>query len=415
MKDFNIALAAVSFLLLASGLVYKKIKRSIGSEPILATLAGILLGPQVLNLLDMQDWGSKETIMDVACRLTIGMALMSTALRIPKPYLKENTHLQVLLVLVGMVGMCIFSTLLLKLIFGFDWLVCLLIGAVITPTDPVAAATIVAGETAKKLLPGNLRNGLSFEAGANDGLAFPFVFLPLLLIQKPGHALQEWLLKPVLWETGGGILLGLLIGYVAGKLLVKARKANWMSQASLLSFSMALGFFVLSFLELLHCNGIVGVFAAGYAAKLVLSKEEDVEQDNVQEAMERIFTIPVFLLFGLILPWHDWLAFGWKAIVVVAAVLLLRRLPVFLLMRPFLRKIHSWPDVLMAGWFGPIGVAAMFYMMICLRKLGMQEVWIVGSLIVFGSTLVHGVTSYPLAKLYQKKTGFRPDPKQGDA
>lgn len=158
MKNFAIALASISFLLLILGLVYKKTKRSVLSEPIIALASGILLSPYVLNVLNMKAWGSFEKIMEVATQLTISMGLMATAFRIPKSYIAHHKGLQSVFILGGMLGMCALSTLLLRLIFGYQWLLCLLIGAVITPTDPVIASTIVSGETAQKLLPGRIRS-----------------------------------------------------------------------------------------------------------------------------------------------------------------------------------------------------------------------------------------------------------------
>ncbi|MCC9136982.1 cation:proton antiporter [Pontibacter silvestris] len=402
MKDFILALACTSFLVLVMGFIYKKIKRSFLSEPIIALAMGIVLGPAVLNLLDMHKWGPFEKILDAACQLTISMALMATAFRIPKSYAEKHWRLQSILLFFGMLGMCALSTLLMRLVFGFDWLICLLIGAVITPTDPVVSSTVVSGETARQLIPDRVRHAISFESAANDGMAFPLVLLPLLLLQKPEGAWQEWLLKPVLWETGGGILFGVLIGYTAGKLLVKARNINWMTKSVLLSFSLSLGFTVLGLLEIIKSNGILGVFAAGFAANLVLDKDEDLEQEEIQESLERIFTIPIFVLFGLVLPWSDWWALGWNAVIIVVAVLLFRRLPVIFALGPFLKKLPKKADLVMVGWFGPIGVAAIYYMALTLSKTGMHEVWVVGSLIVFGSTIVHGLTGYPFAKLYSR-------------
>ncbi|WP_347159439.1 cation:proton antiporter [Pontibacter chitinilyticus] len=353
MKDFTEALASISFIVLVLGFLYKKIKRSFLSEPIIALLSGILLGPQVLNVLDMHNWGPFEKIMEVATQLTISMALMATALRIPKNYLKQAGLMQGILLSLGMLGMCAMSTLLVHFILGVSWIFSFLIGAVVTPTDPVISATVVSGETAKKLIPDRVRHAISFESGANDGMAFPLVFLPLLLIQKPGKAWEEWLLKSILWETGAAILFGLIIGYVAGKLLVKARDAGWMSKSVLLSFSLSLGFFVLSILELIHCNGIIGVFAAGFAANQVLGEDEDIEQEGVQESMGRIFTIPIFMLFGLILPWSDWMALGWNAVWIVVAILLFRRLPVILLLGPLLKKLPKMADLIIGRLVWP--------------------------------------------------------------
>lgn len=59
------------------------------------------------------------------------------------------------------------------LVFDMPWGLALLLGAVITPTDPVVSSTIVSGKLAEKFLPSRIRQTISFESGANDGLAFP--------------------------------------------------------------------------------------------------------------------------------------------------------------------------------------------------------------------------------------------------
>jgi sodium/hydrogen antiporter len=84
-------------------------------------------------------------------------------------------------------------------------------------------------------------------------------------------------------------------------------------------------------------------------------------------------------------------------------VLLLRRLPAVLALRPLLGPLQgTTKDVLFLGWFGPIGAAALYYAAFSLRETGIEEVWVVGSLIICASVLVHGVTATPLTKLYGK-------------
>ncbi len=85
------------------------------------------------------------------------------------------------------------------------------------------------------------------------------------------------------------------------------------------------------------------------------------------------------------------------------AILLLRRLPAVLLLRPFLGRLRGIQDALFLGWFGPIGVAALFYAFLSLRQAGVEEPWIIGSLVICASILVHGCTAVPLAKLYGKQ------------
>lgn len=77
----------------------------------------------------------------------------------------------------------------------------LAVGACVTPTDPVLSATIVRGKFADKHLPKPLQNIIIAGSGANDGLGYPFLFLPLYLITfigpgERGHtASNQWFSK----------------------------------------------------------------------------------------------------------------------------------------------------------------------------------------------------------------------------
>jgi NhaP-type Na+/H+ or K+/H+ antiporter len=90
-------------------------------------------------------------------------------------------------------------------------------------------------------------------------------------------------------------------------------------------------------------------------------------------------------------------------ILLVAAVLVLRRLPALLSLRPLLGPLwDKIKDVLFLGWFGPVGAAALYYAAFSFRETGIEAAWTVGSLVICASLLVHGVTATPLTKLYGK-------------
>ncbi len=92
---------------------------------------------------------------------------------------------------------------------------------------------------------------------------------------------------------------------------------------------------------------------------------------------------------------------GWVGLLLVAAVLLLRRLPAVLALRPLLGPLRSGDkDVLFLGWFGPIGAAALYYAAFSHRETGIEAAWTVGSLVICASVIVHGVSATPLTKLY---------------
>jgi NhaP-type Na+/H+ or K+/H+ antiporter len=185
------ALAVIGGLLLVMGLFTGLINNAApASEPLIALLAGILIGPGVLGWLNLSTLGDQEVILEQASLVTLAVALVGVALRLPVGFITNNWRPLVVLLGLVMPVMWIVSGLLTHLILGIPFLVALLIGAIVTPTDPVVSSAIVTGDVAEENLPGRLRHLISAESGYNDGLALPFVLLPLLLLtEPPGEAL----------------------------------------------------------------------------------------------------------------------------------------------------------------------------------------------------------------------------------
>jgi sodium/hydrogen antiporter len=317
-------------------------------------------------------------------------------------YASGNWRLLVVLLGILMPLMWVGSGLLVYLILGLPIWVCVLIGAIVTPTDPVVASSIVAGGVAERNLPAKLRHAISAESGFNDGLALPFVALPILVLtESPGGALGHWVTHTILLEITAGAAVAALMGYLAGKTLRWAVANETMERTSLLTISLALSLTVLGVTELLHLNGVLAAFVAGVVFNAAGSSEAKESQEDIQEAISRFFDLPIFVLLGMALPWEGWLELGWKGLLLVAAVLLLRRLPAVLALRPLLGPLRGRAkDVLFLGWFGPIGAAALYYAAFSLRETGIEEVWVVGSLVICTSVVVHGVSATPLTKLY---------------
>jgi sodium/hydrogen antiporter len=408
LTELYVSLAAVGGLLLLLGMLGGVLKeRTPVSEPLVALLAGVLIGPAALGLLDLAGLGDQTVILEEAALVTLGIALVGVALRLPVGY--ASTHWRLLVVLLGVVMplMWLAGGFLAYLILGLPFWVAVLVGAIVTPTDPVVASSIVAGGVAERNLPAKLRHAISAESGFNDGLALPFVALPVLVLtEPPGEALTHWLTHTILLEITAGAAVAAIMGYAAGKTLRWAEANETMERTSLLTISLALSLTVLGVTELLHLNGVLAAFVAGVVFNWAGSSAAKESQEDIQEAISRFFDLPIFVLLGMALPWEGWLELGWKGPVLVVAVLLLRRLPAVLALRPFLAPLRSnTKGVLFLGWFGPIGAAALYYAAFSLRETGIEEVWVVGSLIICASVLVHGVTATPLTKLYGKLPG----------
>ncbi len=403
MHDLYVALAVIGGLLLVLGLLTGLINNTAyASEPLIALLAGVLIGPAVLDWLNLSAVGiQEEVILEQASLVTLAVALVGVALRLPVGFITNNWR--PLAVLLGLVMplMWVISGLLTYLILGIPFLVAMLIGAVVTPTDPVVSSSIVTGDVAEENLPGRLRHLISAESGYNDGLGLPFVLVPLLLLtEPPGEALSHWIVEVVLWEVIVGVVVGVLMGYAAGKLLIWAEAKRTTAHTSILSISLALALCVLGVTELIGVNGVLAAFVAGTAFNVVGSSDTREQREHVQDAITRFFDLPVFVLLGMALPWAGWFELGWAGLVLVVAVLLLRRPPVALALRPLIGPVKGRKDALFLGWFGPLGAAALYYATFSLRETGLEEVWVVGSLLICASVLAHGVSATPLTKLY---------------
>ncbi|MEJ8802790.1 cation:proton antiporter [Pontibacter sp. H249] len=380
-------------------------RKESGPPTLLALIIGILLGPEVLHVFDPARLGNKTMVLENAARLTLGIGLVSVALRIPKHYPQQNWRQMLTLIGAGMLLMWGISSLLIYLILGIPFWLAALIGAIITPTDPIAASPIVTGEVAERNLPERIRNAISFESGANDGLSYLFVFLPfLMLTMSQESALSDWLLHTLLWEVVAATGFGLLLGYVAAKLLKWSENKKFIQEEWRLMYSVALALVAVGVGKLIHSDEVLLVFAAGATFDQIASSDERREEEKGQEAVNRFFSIPIFTLLGAAIPWGGWDALGWSGILLVVAILVLRRLPVIFILKPFIPAVHHVKDVLYLGWFGPIAVAAIYYAAMMEHRLKDPFVWDVVSLIICASVVAHGTSATPLTQHYGAAT-----------
>lgn len=402
MSQLNIALTAVASMVLVLGILSKPLKRSYVSMPLLALAFGIVLSPQGLDWLDLKYWGKPELILEQAARVTLAMGLMGAALRLPRFFAQQHWRSLAVLLGLAMPLMWLASSALIYGVLDISLLLALVIGAAVCATDPVVASTIVTGSLAEKEVPGRMRHTLTAESGANDGLTYPFILLPLLLLTHGDSTpvWQEWALRVVLWEVGAAAVYGIALGVAAGYLLRFTERKNFIEEQSFLSFTLALTFVALGGAKLLGTDGLLAVFVCGVTLDCMFDTRDRKEEENIQEAVGQFFTLPIFTLIGLHLPWYEWLELGWRAAALVALVLLLRRLPFILLLRRFIPPFHTRREAAFMGWFGPIGVAAVFYAALAVRHTGMEMIWTVTSLLVCASVVVHGVSAAPLTKLF---------------
>lgn len=403
MDDLYIVLVVIGGLVVVLGLLSNPIKeRSYLSVPLLALLTGIVLGPHVFGVLDVSAWGQEERILEEASRLTLAIGLMAIALRLPPAYIKQEWRTLLVLIVVVMPLMWLISSVLAYALLGIPLLVALLIGGAVTPTDPIVASSIVTGPAAHRYLPSRVRHVLSGEAGLNDGLALLLVLLPVLLLtREAGEALSHWIMTGFLHEVLGGTAVGLIVGYAAGLAFTWGERRHWMEQSSFLAYTTALALLTLGLARLAGTDGILAVFIAGLCFDDVVGGRERAAEARVQEAVNQFFTLPIFALVGLSLPLDRWGMFGWRGLLLAVAILLFRRLPLFVTMKRWMPSLPHRRDILFTGWFGPIGVSAVLYALLASSRTGNEDVWTVVSLVICASIAAHGITALPFMKWYR--------------
>lgn len=184
-------------------------------------------------------------------RLVLGVQLVIAGIQLPPKYLKTEWKSLAYLLGPGMTLMWLFSSMLVwALVPHITFLYALAVGACVTPTDPVLSASIVKGKFADKHLPRSLQNLVIAESGANDGLGYPFLYLPLYLIQyigkgaygghSAGKSIGLWFYETWCYEILLSLLYGTVVGLVAKYLLRWAEERNYVDDEEFLIFALAM-------------------------------------------------------------------------------------------------------------------------------------------------------------------------------
>jgi NhaP-type Na+/H+ or K+/H+ antiporter len=419
-QPLYLALALVGTVVLLLALSTEAVRRApFVTEPMVALGLGAALGPRGVGIVDPGLAFGDRGLVEVM-RATLAVAVMAIALRLPPGWPRQAWRS--LGVMLGLVlpASWLLSAALAGACLRVDVPTALLLGAILAPTDPAVASMIVAGRAAHENVPPRLRRLIAAESGANDGLALPLVAIALALLgAPPPSSTSTWLGHVLGLQVLGGLALGALLGGVFGRLLGLARHFRTVRATSYLGFTTTLALTVLGAAEAIGTSGLLAVFTAGVTFDPIVKTRRHQEAENVEEAVDRYFLLPVFVLLGAVLPWDRWWRLGYGGAVLVVGVLLLRRLPAVLALQGWIPILRRRDDALFVGWFGPIGLAALFYAVEAsghLRDGHPPELvdlpWLVATLTVTASVVVHGLTAPVLTAWYGRR--YPGDPHEGE-
>ncbi|AEF41923.1 cation:proton antiporter domain-containing protein [Hoyosella subflava] len=369
------------------------------SEPMLGLLAGALLGPQFVGALYAPE--DSASLLREAANLLLAVSVMGVALQFPLRTIRTHTRPLLILLLVAMPLMAAIAAGIGWAILGVPLVACALLGASLCPTDPVLASNVVGGRFAERDVPQRTRQLLLLESGANDGLALPLV---LVAIALTGVATAGSTAIESLWQLSGAVVVGVITGWCGGKALRAGERHGSTESGPMLFFAVTLAVGILGLSDLVHTDGVLAVFVGGLAFSFATTGREREAEVRIDEAVNRFAVLPLFMLLGMSLPWQDWKSLGVQGLIFAAAVLVLRRLPVILLLAKALKL--RLRDAVYLGWFGPIGVAALFYLLLIDQRIGLDsELYAAGTLVIAVSTVVFGLTAASGRVLYRRASG----------
>lgn len=359
-------------------------------------LAGIAFGPNGANLIRPSDYAqcNQQGVSAIECRdnlnavtfnfsrLVLGVQLVLAGVQLPSKYLRTEWKSVLLLVGPGMTAMWIATSL---LVWAFartpSFLHALAVGACVTPTDPVLSAVIVKGKFADRNIPKDLQNLIIAESGANDGLGYPFLFFALYLIKyagpgasassSVGDAMGLWFTFTWGYTIIFSVVYGAAVGWVGKELLHWAKDRNYVDRESFLVFAVALALFVLGTCGLIQTDDVLACFIAGNAFTWDDWFRLQTKDDSLQPTIDMLLNVTIFLWFGAYIPWDRFsdspVISSWRLVALGVLVLLLRRLPWVFGMHRWIHQIQESKQAIFVGFFGPIGVSAVFYLFVSLE------------------------------------------------
>ncbi|KAI0010910.1 Sodium/hydrogen exchanger family protein [Xylariaceae sp. FL0662B] len=410
LSDLNIVLSILGIYIVIYGFFSVKLKQEwhLG-EALPAMLMGIILGPVAAKFLEVDRWGSaaadqQNTITLGVTRVVIGVQLVMAGYQLPAKYAATQWKELSILLIPTMAVMWLCTTLcILATIPKVTLLAALAIGACVSSIDPVLSQAIVKGPFADNYVARPLREIISAEAGANDGFGYPFLMLAIYLMrdselpegsqvqQHPQDelsrfntreadvgrqgggvlpALRDWCLDTWLYTFLLSAVFGAIIGWCGGKAMQFCLHRRWVASDSYLLFPTALGLCLIGVCGVAGMDDFLACFIAGVGLNWdgQYLAETERRRDEVNSCLDLLLNFGGFMYVGAVIPWEEFHQPELTGITLPRLiglgflVLVFRRIPAILLGYKLVPKVvTNVKEALFMGYFGPIGIGAVFY------------------------------------------------------
>jgi NhaP-type Na+/H+ or K+/H+ antiporter len=339
-----------------------------------------------------------EQIVIYTVELALILTLFSDGLFVESELLRQHWGPPARALVIAMPVTLVLLALAAKALFTeLTWAEAFLLGAVLSPTDPVVTSAVVTAER----VPRVIRHTLNLESGLNDGLALPFVLFFLALSTSEGSPGGE--AGELIAEAAVGALLGVGLAFVAGRLLPNL-PGGTMQPKYEGAYALGLGLLAFGLADVTYGNGLIAAFVAGIA---LAAARQDIPEafSEFNESVSAVFQIATFFVFGALIVATGWEGSTWKLAVFIAfALLVARPAAVFL---SFVGVQMPGPHKLFIAWFGPKGVASMLFALLVLNSSAPDRtlVFDVASFVILASIFAHGLTDTVGARWIERRLG----------
>lgn len=284
----------------------------------------------------------------------------------------------------------------------------LLLGGVLAPTDPVLASDVQLPGPGVEGENDAVRFALTSEAGLNDGLAFPFTNLAILVALEgvaPAGWLAEFVFVEVIYKIGMGLAAGVAVGRLLGWLIFSRRSPIPHTRDGMMALGAA--FITYAGTEMVGGYGFLAVFVAGVVLRNQERRHEYLGQMHAfADQIERLLSAVVLVLFGGAIASGLLSHLTWQAVVVALLIVLVCR-PVAGLVG--LIGSGSPPrERAVISFFGIRGVGSFYYLAYATNEvefIQVEIVWAITALVVLVSVVLHGVTATPAMAYLERNSG----------
>ncbi|QGU95902.1 sodium:proton antiporter [Clostridium bovifaecis] len=368
----NTALAAEKLLTLIAlvilaGMVFSKISRRVHlPDVVLFILAGVILGPYVLNIVNIDKYPLGNQLI-----LTFGAAyiLYDGGREIE---LKVFNKVKVSVLLLATLGVIISTGItgfFAAKIFKLDMTYALLVGAVIASTDPSVLVPLFKNMN----ISSKLKQTIISESAFNDAAGAIITFSILGVISGGSFSIGTSILE-LLKNAFGGIIVGTIVGYISTKLVSGKRVGVLGEFPAEISIVAVIGAYLIA--QHFEFSGFMAVFIVGMicgnkkALNCWIPDEYYVTQTRFKEVLTVILRMMIFVLLGTQIKFNI-LAHYWKSALLVVLVLMFIARPISAFLSVILDRKANWTfkEIVYLMWIRETGVipAALAGMMVSMK------------------------------------------------